>query len=116
MAAMGKERVGEESVEVATYASGAPGFMAELRGVLLVANRGCLVVGDHQGHRELVVFSAEEIDWDGETLTYQERQYRFGNSIDLVGGFMALQRLTGLSLPEGWADTVEAFVVAPSGQ
>lgn len=113
---MEKARDGEESIEVATYASGAPGFMAELRGVLLVADRGCLSVGDEQGHRKLVVFGVEEIDWNGESLTYQERHYRVGDSIDLIGGFMALQRLTGLSLPEACRDAVEAFVVAPPGQ
>lgn len=116
MVSVDTEPAGAEPVEVATYASGAPGFLAELRDVLLVADRGCLVVGDEAGHRQLVVFPAHEIDWDGETLTYRDRHCRPGHSITLAGGFMALQGLTGLSLPEACADTVEAFVIAPSGR
>jgi hypothetical protein len=114
MAAMEKQRGGGQPVEVATYASGAPAFMSLLRGVLVV-HQGCLVVGDDQGRSVLVVFRAQDIDWDGEVLTYEGRRYRLGDSIDLGGGLMALQRLTVLRLPEGRADAVEAFVVAPSG-
>jgi hypothetical protein len=103
-----------ESIDVATYADGAPAFMAALDGVLS-ADRGCLVVGREQGHRGLVVFRAEDVDWDGDTLTYDGRRYRLGDRIDLMGGFMTLRRLKGLHLPEEWADTAEAFVVAPAG-
>lgn len=104
---------GHEPVGVATYVSGAPAFMAALQGVL-VSYRGCLVVGDGSGHQRLVVFRAEGIDWDGETLSYEGRRYRLGDHIELGGGFMALHGLKGLSLPEAWAATVETFVVAPS--
>ena len=103
-----------QSVGIATYVSGAPAFMAALQGVL-TAHRGCLVVGDDSGHREqLVVFRAQDIDWDGETLVYEGRRYLLGDRIELGGGLMPLHRLKGLSLPEAWADTVETFVVAPS--
>lgn len=102
-----------EPIEVATYANGAPAFLAALDG-LLFAERGCLVVGDEQGHRALVVFRAADIDWDGHTLTYEGQQYRLGDRIDSMGGFMPLRELTGLHLPEEWADTTEAFVVAPA--
>lgn len=88
--------------------------MAALRRTL-VAHRGCLVVGDGSGHMELVVFRAQDIEWDGETLTYERHRYRLGDRINLGGGLIALRRLKGLSLPEAWADTVETFVVAPSG-
>jgi hypothetical protein len=98
----------------ATYEAGAPAFMSSLRGEFL-AHRGCLVVGRDQQHCELVVFRAQDIDWDGETLTYEERRYRLGDNVDLGGGLMALRRLTGLRLPDGWASTTDAFVVAPSG-
>jgi hypothetical protein len=103
-----------KSVEVATYTAGAPAFMSLLRGSL-VAHRGCLVVGGDQGHRELVVFRAQDIEWDGETLTHEGRRYRLGDNVDLGGGLMALQRLKGLRVPSGWADSAEVFVVAPSG-
>lgn len=87
--------------------------MAALEGTLL-ADRGCLVVGREQGHRGLVVFRAEDINWDGDTLTHEGRRYRLGDRVDLMGGFMKLGRLTGLHVPEEWADTAEAFVVAPA--
>lgn len=109
-----KHSPGTESIDVATYAAGGPAFMAGLEGALLV-DRGCLVVGGEQGHRGLVVFRAEDVDWDGDTLTYMGQLYRLGDRIDLMGGFMTLRRLKGLHLPEEWADTAEAFVVAPAG-
>jgi hypothetical protein len=87
--------------------------MSSLRGELL-AHRGCLVVGCSQQHCELVAFRARDIDWDGEPLTHMGLRYRLGDSVDLGGGLMTLQRLTGLSLPGGWASATEAFVVAPS--
>src|SRR4029453_6726116 len=96
-----------QSVGIATYVSGAPAFMAALEGVL-IAYRGCLVVGADSGHRGLVVFRAQEIDWDGEALMYEGRRYLLGDRIELGGGGMPLHRLKGLSLPEAWADTVEA--------
>lgn len=111
---MERQQGRDESVRVATYVSGAPAFMAALRGVL-AAHRGCLVVGDASGHSELVVFRAQDIRWDGDTLMYEGRRHRLGDHIDLAGGFMDLRRVKGLSLPERWADTIEAFVVAPSG-
>jgi hypothetical protein len=109
-----RQNTGNESIDVATYATGAPAFMAELKGALLV-DRGCLVVGREQGHRGLVVFRAEDVDWDGKTLSYRGQRYRLGDRIDLMGGFMTLRRLTGLHLPEEWTDTPEAFVIAPAG-
>jgi hypothetical protein len=65
---MEAQGAGGESVAVATYEAWAPAFMASLRGEFL-AHRGCLVVG--RDHCELVVFRAQDIDWDGETLTYE---------------------------------------------
>jgi hypothetical protein len=105
---------GTEFIDVATYASGAPAFMAGLERALL-ADRGCLVVGREQGHCGLVVFRAKDVDWDGDTLTYRGQRYRLGDRIDLMGGYMTLRRLKGLHLPEEWADTAEAFVVASTG-
>ena len=96
MAPVENQGAGVEPVEVATCTAGAPAFLSLLRG-------------------SLVVFRARDIDWDGETLTHEGQRYRLGDSVDLGGGLMTLRRLTGLRLPAGWADSVEAFVVAPSG-
>lgn len=85
--------------------------MAALDGALL-ADRGCLVVGREQGHRGLVVFRTQDIDWDGDTLTYDGRRYRLGDRIDLMGGSMKLERLKRLHLPEEWADAAEASEAA----
>lgn len=114
MTAMEEQGAGGESVAVATYEAGAPAFMSSLRGEFF-AHRGCLVVGRDQQHCVLVVFRAQDIDWDGETLTCEGRRYRLGDNVDLGGGLMALRRLAGLRLPEAWASTTDAFVVAPSG-
>jgi hypothetical protein len=106
-------RLGQEWVEVATYQSGAPAFMASLEGVL-VSHRGCLVMGGGVPESwTLVVFRAEDIGWDGETLTFAGADYRIGDTLDLGGGHMQLQSLKGLRVPARWTDAETAFVVAP---
>lgn len=105
-----------ESVELATYVSGAPAFMAALEGRLLVHNGG-LVAGDESATRyQLLVFPAAEVSWDGDTLTYRGSGYRDGDFIEVSGGVMDLATLHGLRLPAAWAATESAFVVAPSQQ
>ena len=100
--------------EVATYEAGAPAFLAALRAPLTV-HRGCLVAGTAARY-VLVVFRARDIDWDGQVLSHEGRRYRIGDVLDVGGGHMALDRLDGLYLPEGWsAKEPKAFVVAPSG-
>ena len=107
------QSVRDVPVEVATYASGAPALMAALHGPLAV-HRGCLVVGK-QGQYALVVFRAQDVEWDGLTLTYEEMPYSVGDTVEFGGGKMPLHGLEGLHLPRGWADTEIAFVVAPAG-
>ena len=61
---------------------------------------------------ESPVFPAEEIEWDGETLSYQGKRYRPGDRIDVGGGQMPLKELTGLSLPKGCPDGIRPFIIA----
>jgi hypothetical protein len=63
----------------------------------------------------LVVFRARDIEWDGRVLKHSGREYRIGDSLDVHGGYIAIDRLNGLYLPEGWsAREQDAFVVAPT--
>jgi hypothetical protein len=102
------------AVELATYVAGAPAFMAAL-GARLVVHNECLVAANESGNRyQLLVFPAAEVTWDGDTLTYQGAGYRDGDFIEVSGGEMDLARLHGLRVPEAWAPTENAFVVAPS--
>ena len=102
------------AVELATYVAGAPAFMAYLGGRLMV-HHGCLVAGDESGKRyQLLVFPAAEVSWNGDTLTYRGADYRDGDFIEVSGGVMDLVTLRGLRVPEAWAATESAFVVAPS--
>lgn len=104
----------QDSVELATYVSGAPAFMAAL-GARLVVRNGCLVAGDESGTRcQLLVFPAADVGWDGYTLTYRGAGYRDGDFIEASGGVMDVATLHGLRVPEAWAATETAFVVAPS--
>ena len=108
------ENIAHPVPEVATYESGAPAFLAALRAPL-TTHRGCLVAGTAASH-VLVVFRARDIDWDGQVLSHEGRQYRIGDVLDVGGGHMSLDRLKGLYLPGGWSATEQdAFVVAPSG-
>lgn len=101
-------------VELATYVAGAPSFMAAL-GARLVVHNECLVAVNEGGNRyQLLVFPAAEVSWDGDTLTYRGAGYRDGDFIEVSGGMMNLARLHGLRVPEAWAATENAFVVAPS--
>ena len=101
------------AVELATYIAGAPAFMAAL-GARLVVHNECLVGVNESGNRyQLLVFPAAEVSWDGDTLTYRGAGYRDGDFIEVSGGVMDLARLHGLRLPEAWASTESAFVVAP---
>lgn len=103
-----------DSVELATYVSGAPVFMAAL-GARLVVHNGGLVAVDESGKRyQLLVFPAAEVSWDGDTLTYRGADYRDGDFIEASGGVMDLAKLHGLRVPAAWAATESAFVVAPS--
>ena len=104
------------AVELATYVSGAPAFMAAL-GARLVVHNGCLVVGDESGKRyQLLVFPAAEVSWNGDNLNYRGAGYRDGDFIEVSGGVMDLSTLRGLRVPAAWAATESAFVVAPSQQ
>ena len=106
----------QDSVELATYVSGAPAFMAAVGARLLVHNGG-LVAGDESATRyQLLVFPAAEVSWDGDTLTYQGSGYRDGDFIEVSGGVMDLATLHGLRVPAAWATTESAIVVAPSQQ
>jgi hypothetical protein len=110
---MGTGRLGGV-VDVATYHSGAPAFMASLEGIL-VPHKGCLVVSDGKAQSHtLIVFRAQDIRWDGQTLTFAGADYRIDDPIDVGGGFMQLHELRALHLPAGWTGTERAFVVAPS--
>lgn len=105
-----------DSVELATYVSGAPVFMAALGGRLVV-HKGGLVAVDVSGKRyQLVVFPAAEVSWNGDSLTYRGAGYRDGDFIEVSGGVMDVATLHGLRVPAAWAATETAFVVAPSQQ
>ena len=95
---------------VATYASGAQPMLAAAEGTLELTD-GCIMLSSDDA-KMLPVFPAEEIEWDGETLSYQGRNYRPGDRIEVGGGQMPLEELTGLSLPEGCPDGVRPFIVA----
>ena len=93
---------------------GAPAFMAAL-GAGLVVHHGCLVTGDEDGRRyHLLVFPAADVSWDGHTLTYRGVGYTSEDFIEVSGGLMDVTTLHGLRVPEAWAATETAFVVAPS--
>jgi hypothetical protein len=113
-----EKRVGgsmpDGAVQVATYVSGAPAYLAVLEARLVVHN-GCLVAGDPDGKRfQLLVFPAADVSWDGQTLTCRGVGYRSGDFIQASGGVMDVARLRGFRVPEAWAATKTAFVIAPS--